>query len=478
MLSKVLDNIAKIMIKFLNSQVFEKYPPLLIQRILLNISLSCAILVMVLWCFNYFPYRPFFEDKSWQLQYPISILGIASFVLSCAWFQTLMKNKILVIPIYLLSVWGYGMAVWFCMIFYLIPREKAKQIFIYSISFGFLLNAIHMILEAFANLGASNIKEFLMSINHYFRVEKLDGGWWPPSYYEGRIRGLYAEPGYLAGGILPVFGFCWYFYQKNSQKAWLIIPIILFAVFLWCYTLSGILSASLFFGLILLYEITKLIGLKKTIILTSFTGTLGIIAFILFILHSPLGHKIQNTFVAASDLANHVILKNQDSTIDQFDYKNLPPTVPKIFTRATLFITHMQMGLDNPFGIGSHGRKKMWKALEDENMDGAGELKIYVDLGITPALSEYTHLASQQGIVGLVIFLIIISYVFYQSITYYRTSKDIFALALIFTLGAYMMVLLSQKIYNTYAFAYFTSFLFAYTAPRLSTSSQDNSSII
>ncbi len=463
------------MIKNLTFDFFETPPTYLVQKILLNASLICAILVMVLWCFNYFPYRPYFEDYSWQLQYPFSILGMACLTLSCAWIPTVLRYKILIIPIYLLCVWGYYMVVWFSLLFYLIPRQKAKQIFIYSIGFAFCLNAIHMFFEILANLGADNIKSFLISINQYFRVEKLDGGWWPPSYYEGRIRGLYAEPGYLAGGILPIFGFCWYFFEKYSKKIWLLIPIILYVLFLWCNTLSGILAGALFFAIIILYEITRFIGLKKTIIATCITSLFGIIALTAIIIYSPLGHKIQNTFIAASQVADHVILKHEDSKTAHFNFTQLPQTIPKLFTRATLFITHMQIGFDNPLGVGSHGRKKYWEALSDEELKDAGELKIYVDLGITPALSEYTHLASQKGIVGLSIFLIVISYVFYRSIKYYRQSKDIFALAMIFTLSAYMLILLSQKIYNTNAFAYFTSFLFAYTAPRLSKAEQDNS---
>ncbi len=459
----------------LNFDFFENNPPLLIQRILLNFSFICAILVIVLWCFNYFPYRPFFEEQSWQLQYPFSILGMISLLLSFAWWQTIYKYKILIIPIYFLYIWGYGMAIWFSLIFYLVKRDQAKKIFIYAIGLGFLLNAIHMMLETMANLGVSQVKDFLISINHYFRVEKLDGGWWPPSYYEGRIRGLYAEPGYLAGGIFPVFGISWYFYKKYAQKTWLLLPTILYASFLWCHTLSGILAGTFFLGLVILYEITKFIGPKKTFILTSLTSVMALIALTLTIMHTPIGHKIQNTFTAAANVANHVKLINQDPNTPPFNYTKLPETIPKLFTRATLFIAHMQIGLDNPMGIESHGRKKFWRALEKENLEGAGELKIYVDLGITPALSEYTHLASQKGIVGLGIFLLIISCVFYISIKYYRQSKDIFVLAMIFTLGGYMMIIISQKIYNTYAFAYFASFLFAYTAPRLSNTKQDNS---
>ncbi len=476
-----------LMTKTLNLDFFENPPQLLIQRILLNTSLICAILVMVLWCFNYFPYRPFFEDKSWQLQYPFSILGMVSLALSCAWWPTLKKHKIIIIPIYLLSVWGYGMVVWFSMIFYLIPRKQAKQIFIYSISFGFLLNAVHMFLEALANFGADNIKSFLMSINHYFRVEKIDGGWWPPSYYEDRIRGLYAEPGYLAGGILPIFGFCWYFYEKHSKKAWLLIPAILFAMFLLTKTLSGILAGSIFFALIILYELQRYWGFKKTLRITVLGSLICIISFVFLLIYTPTGHKVQNTFTVASKFADHVILKNKDSSINHFDFDNVQDIIPKLFIRSALFITHIQIGLDNPLGVGSHGRKKYWKAMQDESpanageidiYDGTSELKFYIYHGITPALSEYTHLASQTGIVGLLIFLIIIAYVFYQSIRYYTESKDVFALAMIFILSAYMFILLSQKIYNTYAFAYFTSFLIAYTAPRPPKAKQDNSLII
>ncbi len=453
------------MINFFNLDIYSPSPPFYIQKLLLNLSLLCAVLSMSLWCFNCIPYEipPLYSRV---LIKPLIQLGMLSFVLSLAWLPTFKAHPFAIcFFFYILIHPNHFEILWMGLLFYLIPRDLAKQIFIYAISAGFILNALHMSLEALANLGMTDIKEFLISINPYFRLEKISFGWWPPPYYEGRIRGLYAEPSHMVGGILPIFGFCWYFYKKNAQKLWLVPIIILPLLFLWAKTLSGLLGASIFFYCVLLFETYQKYNLKRSIQLFCISLIIGTMSLGLFTAYTTTGQKLKNTFVVSAEITEHVALKNAGHTPPPLDFANMPPVIPRLLARTVLFMVHFDLSLQHPFGISQKDRRQYWEALKEEEKNlpkSMRELSLHLRTEHVTQLSQYTIYATDLGFVLFMAFIGVMVYSIYRILRNYKDTGDIFNIAMCCVLCAYLGILTTQKVSNTYASSLFFGFFCAY----------------
>ncbi len=463
-----------------------------IQHILLDFSLICAILSFATWSFNYFPYQIIPIGPN-HLHYQIAFFGLLSLFFSFTWFDAFRKHKKMMITISLLCLWGYiitkynsldcspDMAfnailrfrgwlllpmlyfAWIILLFSLISREIGKKIFIYSVMAGFAFNSVHMILEAFANVGFASAKEFLININPYVRLEKIAQGWWPPPYYEGRIRGFYAEPSHLACGVLPVMGICWYFFKKYSQKLWLLPIIILFAIFVWGNTFSGFLAMAGFFGMVILHAIATRFGFAKACLFFVVTSGVVIGGSVHFINNSDMGNRIQDTVYVSSKIIEHFNNMHDGIASEPFDLDKMPPPIHKIFNRGTLAWLDFNLAMRHPLGVGIGLKTKYFMVLESSNFQGH-ELGQWVRQKHVPTLTEYNNYSTELGIIGVVLLSLIIFFTVAKMYKNYQKTHDQFILSMFFTFFGFLLVFFTQRVDTTFAFIYYLAFLYAYSS--------------
>ena len=205
------------------------------SRLCLWGSTACAFLSLALLSFDVFPWYevPFMPPRP---MYPLACAGMLLFLLSGLWYGRMREHRGLLllwaalIGCSVLSTWlglqavphtiapavWLGLARWFivpfcfllwwAVMFSCLPCERGKQLFHAAVLLLALSNLAHIVLEILANHGAAGIKDFLVSINPWFRMECIGHGWWPPPYFTDRVRGLFAEPSHMAFGLLPVLG--------------------------------------------------------------------------------------------------------------------------------------------------------------------------------------------------------------------------------------------------------------------------------
>lgn len=205
------------------------------SRLCLWGSMACAFLSLALLSFDVFPWYevPFMPPRP---MYPLACAGMLLFLLSGRWYGHMREHRGLLflwaalLGCSVLSTWlglqgvphniapavWLGLARWFivpfcfllwwAVMFSCLPSSCGKRLFQAALLVLGLSNLAHIVLEILANHGAEGIKNFLVSINPWFRMECIGHGWWPPPYFTDRVRGLFAEPSHMAFGLLPVLG--------------------------------------------------------------------------------------------------------------------------------------------------------------------------------------------------------------------------------------------------------------------------------
>ena len=219
------------------------------SRLCLWGSMACAFLSLALLSFDVFPW---FRDPvlPHRPTYPLGIAGMALFILSGQWRGRMKEHLLLLGGISGLAVlaalataWGLQSVpgdvapdvwtgfllwtliplafwLWWAVMFSCLPCEQGKRLFHAAVLLLAVSNLAHILLEVLANHGATGIKDFLISINSWFRFECIDHGWWPPAYFTDRIRGLFAEPPHMAVGLIPVLGVV--LALSGAKRLWLV----------------------------------------------------------------------------------------------------------------------------------------------------------------------------------------------------------------------------------------------------------------
>ena len=469
--------------------------PARISRGLVSLSFCCAFLSVALISFDIFPYR-LIGGFHPRLDYMISLLGLICYVLSLRWVGLLRRHRTLLgfAGVFLLygliatvlnaslryeqnltvfSLLNYlerqmgavGFMLWFAFLFSSLPEREARRFFIVALMVMFLSNAAHMTLELLANHGADGVKRFLIAINPWFRLENVYWGNWPPPYYEDRVRGLFGEPAHLAYALTPVLAFFLYKLQKHIAYA---IPLLFILA---SYggilpTGTGVLGLGflgLAFAVHFFYK--KFPGrgpaLTAALVLAAFLAVGGA-------LHGMRTHLPAHAaeWRTLNSIAEYCREAQTNPT--------LPPPeldvghVSRFFFRAVSTRLEWDIALQHPFGVGYQLSGLYRKPLAAfENEDVANLLRVRRALAqdepvpVFPYFCEYTAIAAELGVIGLLLFLSLCFYVGLRAYRRYAATGDTFILYMLFALPAFMLTLLSFALRSGLMFYYFLGFLYA-----------------
>lgn len=466
-----------------------------ISQGLFSLSFCCAFLSVSLISFDIFPYR-LIGGFHPRLDYMISLLGLVCYLLSLRWVPLLRRHRTLLAfaGVFLLyglistvlnaslryeqnltvfsllnylerQVGAVGFMLWFAFLLSSLPEREARRFFIAALMVMFFSNAAHMTLELLANHGAAGVKRFLIAINPWFRLENVYWGNWPPPYYEDRVRGLFGEPAHLAYAFTPVLAF--FLYKLQKKRIAYVIPLLfIFASY------GGILpTGTAFLGLVFLgpafvihYFYRKLPGYRAPLTAALVLTAVLVAGGALYAMRDRLpAHAAE--WRTIDGIAEYCRQAQTNPA--------LPPPeldvghVSRFFFRAVSTRLEWDIACQHPFGVGyqlSGLYRKPLAAVENE--DAANLLRVRRALAqdepvpVFPYFCEYTAIAAELGVIGLLLFLSLCLYVGLRAYRRYAATGDTFILYMLFALPAFMLTLLSFALRSGLMFYYFLGFLY------------------
>lgn len=464
------------------------------KNLLLQISIACAFFAICLLSLDMFPWfeLPYMPPKP---TYPVAMFGMICFIgsgywkryiSSYKWFLILIGLNI-ILPLYstLAGITDLDFArqreiilaflrwqvipllflSWFAVLFVHIGKEYARKIFNLGMLVLALSNLMHIVLELFANHGFAKIKTFLISINSYFRMECIGHGWWPPPYFEGRIRGLFSEPAFMAITTLPILGIL--FYLTYKKRIWLLGIAFYGFVMVQGKIRSGILAFAVACALFMviptcryakqyLKKLGQYLLLTVVVLATIFSGYVGI-------------QKIQQHYVKglaeANAVCEYVMKSHAGQTVT-------PPVFQwglnsSMMTRYLVMRLDINTAIEHPMGVGLYQRGRYWSPLFNIDLNNTGELKLFVNQAKNdrfyrvPSLNQYSSILAEYGILGLISFLLLCGYICIQAFLSWNRMRDTYILAMLASFAGMLIALTAVAAINSLSFYFFTGYILA-----------------
>jgi len=473
----------------------KKYAEILFQA-----SLACAVLAIPLasldvctwWTIPYSPERP---------SYVVALAGVFFWFLSGRWYREAPHHKTLLVCVFVALLWSTVATVcgslerkpghltfdylllylilrvgplvfltWMALAFSELQRDRIVKLLSLALLLLFLPNLIHGVLEILANAGAMGVKTFLMDINHFFRKAEIDGGWWPPIFFEGRVRGLFAEPSYMGFSLLPLFG---YFVAK-LRKSWLYgLPLAaLFVIYGCSKTYSGLLgvTAFLIFLVILNDRLPRRVRWSIAGCVCGL-GLLLLVGWFTFGKQTDLGRNMAREFHNIESLSSYCAAINagQHPAVPKLDYrKTLPSSAGPRLTAIWLDIT---TALHAPLvGTGFYQRGFFLLPLAACDFQGT-EFGLWMrqatasPFRVVPQISEYTVLMAEFGFPGLFFFLLLYGFIGKRALRFSRNNNDYFLFCMACSYCAMLVDAVFSSLINVVIFFYFSGILYALSKP-------------
>lgn len=268
---------------------------------------------------------------------------------------------------------------------------------------------IYGIIDVFYLLGSDIATNVLVTVNPLLHVIKDNGTWWPPLLWAGQLRSIFTEPSYY--GIYSSFAmmFLWYKFirvEKTKYKA--IFIAIIFAFIFGLFLTKARTAIALFLG--------------ECIIL---------ILYMLYLRRKILLQKVMIIFIATAIafwganlvIANMAIWQGNDNINDismkaylEDNLTSLASTDKRSNTaRYSIMIANFKIGIDYPLlGVGTNLTDAYIPEYLPAMSKSSHEVNMWLDnqkeKGILksgfPSLGEYTKRFAQNGLVGIILFLI------------------------------------------------------------------------
>ena len=290
--------------------------------------------------------------------------------------------------------------------------ELITKVVIVSVTFLCLYSVIELFY--FANFDFA--KNLLSIINPMIHPIAIDHGWWPPLLWDGQLRSMFSEPSRMGNYLAFALPFLWGKFLLIDKNIGLSI-LLLFYTFMIFLTQART-AITMYFGVLFLLFlgimfIHKRVLIKKFLILCAITVfSLGIsIAFI-----NMTGQEVTVT----SYMENNV-----SSLTDNAKRSN--------GARYALIRANVQTGLNHPIlGVGdilgatytvynfsetdlANDEVHMW--VTDYHKEGP--LRNNLD-----AMNEYVTRFANNGILGLIIFILPLAYVLRKLFFSFRSVKE------------------------------------------------------
>lgn len=459
-------------------------------------SLVCAVLAVALvsfdecpwWPVAYFPARP---------SYFVALAGVFFWVLSGRWYREASRHKTLLVCVlaallwstiatvcgslerkpghlvfdYLFfflnwRVWPLVFLTWIALAFAELKPERIAKLLSLALVLLFLPNLIHASLEILANAGATDVKDFLIDINRFFRKEKVAHGWWPPVFFADRVRGLFAEPSHMAFSLLPLLGYFSFTLRRNRL---FLLPLAALVVMYACgKTYSGLIGIGAFgFFLVVLNPWlrprTRLVVAGAVLAL----GLVGIAAGIRYAKTNGLDRTIAVQWRNIESISSYCRARNagRQPAVPRLDYREDLPS--SAVARLTAMRLDLDAALHAPLvGTGFFQKGFYWAPLADCDFQG-GEFGLWVRQAAAapfrgvPQLSEYTTLMAEFGFPGLFFFVLLYFFIGKRALQASKDQHDRLLFCLTCSYGAMLVDAWFLSLINAVLFFYFAGFLYA-----------------
>ncbi|WP_303881290.1 hypothetical protein [Desulfovibrio piger] len=469
------------------------------SRLCLWGSMACAFLSLALLSFDVFPWYevPFMPPRP---MYPLACAGMLLFLLSGRWYGHMREHRGLLflwaalLGCSVLSTWlglqgvphniapavWLGLARWFivpfcfllwwAVMFSCLPSSCGKRLFQAALLVLGLSNLAHIVLEILANHGAEGIKNFLVSINPWFRMECIGHGWWPPPYFTDRVRGLFAEPSHMAFGLLPVLGLL--LAKCAGNRLWL-LGVAGWGIVMWqskvltgavAFLLACIMAGGPWYLAAWRRHSRRVLTLSCVLLVLAGVGG--------WTLLQP---KFER-FGAVEQETDSILRFLEDS------HAGLSPQCPELQgaleQNGSLGIRYactrldMAAGLSRVLGTGFYLRGFYWQPLDACSLERGSELRGFVQqakgdkLRRVPPLNEYSVLLAEFGVPGLLLFLGLCGMLLWRSVRFAARNRDWYVYAMACAFMGMLGAFISTGLMNALVFTFFAGYLYAISGQR------------
>ncbi|MDL2279836.1 hypothetical protein LJC15_04135 [Desulfovibrio sp. OttesenSCG-928-G11] len=488
----------------------------LLPPALFKASALLGFISIVLLSFNAFPYSSAFLPYPERPAYLFSLAGLLCYALSLRWTVLLNGHRTLLLLVAAFLLYGFlitlrgalhldpqgGLTLfsllnytlrkalptlyilWFAGMLLNMDEKKRAPYFFGALIVMFIPNALHMVLENLANAGWEGLREHLVEVNVYFRQVNTSHGNWPPPYYTDRVRGLFAEPSHLAYAVIPLLGYC---FHRVRQSVAALLAIALLAVSFFCKipTVSGILALGLF-SLAFVLRLPFLTG-KRPFYRIGLPLLLGaaLTSGALFHVAGQSPSPAQRVWALAGAMTDYAFDQagagagvgtvtgpasaGAGSVAGRDRVESLlaeGAASSRFFTRLVCLRMESAIALRQPLGCGFYLAAPFWSPLRLWE-DRPEEIFRYINAAfarpfpVIPHLCEYSALASDLGLPGLGLFLLLCLFIGVRAYKSWQSQDRDLLFYMLAALAAFMLVLCSLALKSGFMFYYFLGFLYA-----------------
>lgn len=365
-------------------------------------------------------------------------------VLSSFWNCGVTPDVIRILAKRLISLgiwWGFGL--FFAGAFFILPFESARRILLAGLGTVIALCAVCSVVEIARFCGVAQADAILIATGRLFRKSTIVWDWWPPELWpDRRVRGLFAEPLFLAIFTVPALVFLWGNFLEGRQRR---ISFLLscLAAFLTIVTFSRtgwLLMLIALGGQYLMLERTgvfrSLPGRPRLSYLPAALLVMLMCAGFLFFIRSlkpdRLPEKAGTTYIQNADLTGGSLGVRRACLAMEFDLLREQPLLGS--------------------GVDTHGRRLLAVFQEQANaIPGTAGLRQHREIrqweadGSFPMLNLYTGTAVESGLPGMLLLLLLCAFplLFFP----FRHSATAFQIAAAAALGSLLAAGMTQTIY-------------------------------
>lgn len=290
-----------------------------------------------------------------------------------------------------------------------------------GVTASIILLCIYSIIELFYLAGFDFAKGFLSSINPLIHPIAVDHGWWPPLLWKGQLRSMFSEPSRMGNYLAFAMPFLWGKFLLSDKKTMRVVIIIAFYTFMIFMTKAR--TAVAIYWAILFLLFLGVVYIHKKNLFKRFSVLCGITVLSL-VFSVGFINMIENT-----DKNN----ENQKVTIASYMEDNVESlrsaNKRSNGARYALIRANTKTGVEHPvLGVGDvlnsaytvHNFNKaeldnaevhMWVS----NYNKMGVLRYELD-----AMNEYVSRFANNGIIGLIAFLLPFIYVLSSLLKYFK----------------------------------------------------------
>lgn len=264
-------------------------------------------------------------------------------------------------------------------------------------------------IEIFYLIGNETACQLLKKITPVFHVVKENGSWWPPLLFPGRLRSIFAEPSYL--GIYAAFAipFLW---GKFIEKRSICTGIILFFFTFMIFMTQSRTAVVVFLGEGVLCGLLSLLYNRRSFFLQIIIiAGISFIAFVTTICF-PISHDNieKNNSISFNIVASQYINDNISSvTKAEANQKSND-------SRYSVLKANIAVGLDHPLlGVGTNlNSAYLPDYISEDTLAHNTEVQQWIKsmnqngmlISGIPNMGEYATRFSQNGLLGLITFLL------------------------------------------------------------------------